>query len=384
MPSEPVTNRGSIRFAEDFELDFRAYQLRRSGRVLKLEHIPMEVLLLLIEQRGQLVTREQIVEKIWGKDVFLDTDNSINGAIRKIRQILKDDPEQPRFIQTIPGKGYRFIVPILQAEAEKPPAPPEPESPASEQPIRRLAHRRWLIPLGIAMGLIVVGGGWLQWFRSPAGPQVPGGRLMLAVLPFENLTGDPGQEYFSDGLTEEMITHLGSLDPQRLGVIARTSVMRYKASREPLDRLGRELGVQYVLEGSVRRDADKVRISAQLIQVRDQTHLWARQYDRELSSLLAVQGEIAQAVADEIQLTLAGHKPIQTIRQPSLSPATYEAYDLYLKGRYFWNKRTTQGFQQAIEYFQQAAAKDPKQLQSCPAEGVHAQSACRSVARPGN
>jgi TolB-like protein/Tfp pilus assembly protein PilF len=181
---------------------------------------------------------------------------------------------------------------------------------------------------------------------------------MLAVLPFENLTGDPGQEYFSDGLTDEMITHLGNLDPQHL-VIARTSVMRYKHSRESLDRLGRELGVQYVLEGSVRRDADKVRITAQLIQMKDQTHLWAREYDRELSHLLAVQGEIAQAVADEIQLTLVDHKPIRTIPEASLSPAAYEAYDLYLKGRYFWNKRTTQGFRQAIEYFQQAIAKDP-------------------------
>lgn len=190
---------------------------------------------------------------------------------------------------------------------------------------------------------------------------------MLAVLPFENLTGDPGQDYLSDGLTEEMITHLGNLDPQRLGVIARTSVMRYKHNREPLDRLGRELGVQYVLEGSVRRDADKVRITAQLIQMKDQTHLWARRYDRELSSLLAVQGEIAQAVADEIQLTLAGDKRTDTVRQPSLSPAASQAYDLYLKGRYFWNKRTIHGFQQAIEYLQQAVAKDPTYARALPA-----------------
>ncbi len=359
VPADPVRSQDTLRFGEDFELDFRAYQLRRSGRVLKLERIPMELLLFLVEQRGQLITREQIVARIWGPGVFLDTDNSINGAIRKIRQVLNDDPEQPRFIQTIPGRGYRFIAPVSDTEGEKQSAPPEPQSPASEQPIRRLAQRRWLIPLGIAIGLIAALGGWLQWFRSPARPQPPGGRLMLAVLPFENLTGDPGQDYFSDGLTEEMITRLGNLDPQRLGVIARASVMRYKGSREPLDRLGRELGVQYVLEGSVRRDADRVRIAAQLIQMRDQTHVWARQYDRELSNLLTVQAEIAQAVADEIQLALAEPKRIDAVRQPSLAPAAYEAYDLYLKGRYFWNKRTAQGFQQAIEYFQQAVAKDP-------------------------
>src|SRR5260370_9030518 len=183
---------------------------------------------------------------------------------------------------------------------------------------------------------------------------------MMAVLPFENLTGDVGQDYFSDGLTEEMIAQLGRLDPQRLGVIARTSVMHFKHSQEQLDQIGRELGVQYVLEGSVRRDADKVRISAQLIQVKDQTHLWAEQYDRGLTSLLALQGEIAQEIADEIHLTLGGdHKRIAADPKPAASPSSYEAYDLYLKGRYFWNKRTVQGFQQAIEYFQQAITKDP-------------------------
>jgi TolB-like protein/Tfp pilus assembly protein PilF len=182
---------------------------------------------------------------------------------------------------------------------------------------------------------------------------------MLAVLPFENLTGDAGQDYFSDGLTEEMIAQLGRLDPQRLGVIARTSVMHYKHSQVQMVQIGRELGVQYVLEGSVRRDSDKVRISAQLIQTKDQTHLWARQYDREQINLLALQGEIAQEIANEIQLTIGDPKRIDSAHQPSLSPEAYEAYDLYLKGRYFWNKRTTQGFQHAIEYFQQAIAKDP-------------------------
>ncbi len=359
MPPDPVRSQGSIRFAEDFELDSRAYQLRRSGRVLKLEHIPMELLLFLVEQRGQLVAREQIVARVWGPGVFLDTDNSINGAIRKIRQVLNDDPEQPRFIQTIPGRGYRFIAAVSDTEAEKQPAPPEPQAPPSEQPIRRLAQRRWLIPLGIAIGLLAALGGWLQWFRSPARPRPPGGRLMLAVLPFRNLTGDATQDYFSDGLTEEMITHLGNLDPGHLGVIARTSVMRYKNGHQPLDQIGRELGVQYVLEGSVRRDSDKVRIAAQLIQVKDQTHVWAREYDRELRHLLTLQGEIAQAVADEIQLTLGDHHPLPPTRHAPLSGATYAAYDLYLKGRYFWNKRTAQHLAQAIEYFQEAIAQDP-------------------------
>ena len=182
---------------------------------------------------------------------------------------------------------------------------------------------------------------------------------MLAVLPFENLTGDPAQDYLSDGLTEEMIAQLGRLDPEHLGVIARTSVMHYKHTTEQAGQIGRELGVQYVLEGSLRRESDRVRVTAQLVQMKDQTHIWSRQYDRELKSLLALQGEIAQETADEIQLTLGkGHKLWATDRKVA-SPTSYQAYELYLKGRYFWNKRTKDGFQQAADYFQQSIANDP-------------------------
>ena len=181
---------------------------------------------------------------------------------------------------------------------------------------------------------------------------------MLAVLPFENLTGDAGQDYFSDGLTEEMITQIGRRDPRHLGVIARSSVLRYKHDGQELEQLGRDLGVQYVLEGSVRRDSDRVRIAAQLVQVKDQSQLWAREYDRELRSLLTVQGEIAQEVADEIQRTLGG-KITDAAHHPPESPTSYEAYELYLKGRYFWGKRTEAELTKAIDYFNQAIAKDP-------------------------
>jgi TolB-like protein/Flp pilus assembly protein TadD len=185
---------------------------------------------------------------------------------------------------------------------------------------------------------------------------------MFAVLPFENLTGDPSQEYFSDGLTEEMIGQLGRTDPQRLGVIARTSVMHYKNSQEPLSQIGSELGVQYLLEGSVRRDSNRVRISAKLIQARDQTPLWSRDYDRDEKSLLALQSEIAREIADEIQLTL-GHATksatVPTAAQDQLSPTVYESHDLYLQGLYSWNKRTLDGFRRSADLFQQAVAKDP-------------------------
>src|SRR5579863_2572385 len=364
VASEPVASHKTIKVAEGFELDMAAYELRRSGHVLKLERIPMEILLFLIEQRGQLVTREQIVDRIWGKDVNVDTDNSINGAIRKIRRVLRDDPDSPRFIQTILGRGYRFIAAVDMPVPEPAAGPPlkavsdEPET-VPPAVVSKPGIRRWSVLLAAAVFLIAVAGIWL--LRSSLADRVrpASGRLMLAVLPFENLTGDAAQDYFSDGMTEEMISQLGNLDAAHLGVIARTSVMHYKHSQEPLDQIGRELGVQYVLEGSVRREADNVRITAQLIQMKDQSHLWAREYDRQLSNVLSLQGEIAQAVANEIRLTLGNrHQATSLVVQPALSPKAFEAYDLYLKGRYFWNKRTAEGLQQAIEYFQQAVEAD--------------------------
>jgi TolB-like protein/DNA-binding winged helix-turn-helix (wHTH) protein len=374
VASEPVPTTDQLRLGDDLELNARIYQLRRSGRVVKLERIPMELLLLLVEQRGQLVTREQIIERVWGKDVFLDTDNSINAAIRKIRYVLKDDPEQPRFVQTVTGRGYRFIAPVQEAVAAPAPerAGPRPPLPAettgaqatdeSSNAGLRPPSPSLRIRLGLiaAFALLIVAFGAYLQSRSRAHLPSPPGRIMLAVLPFENLTGDAAQDYLSDGMTEEMITQLGNLDPSHLGVIARTSVMHYQHSRAPLEQIGRDLGVQYVLEGSLRRDAGNVRITAQLIQMKDQSHLWARQYDRELKGLLTLQGEIAHEIADEIQLTLGAPLKLNTAhRTVSPSTASYEAYDLYLKGRYFWNKRTFEGFQQAAGYFQQAIAKDP-------------------------
>jgi TolB-like protein/DNA-binding winged helix-turn-helix (wHTH) protein len=361
LPLQPTKVQDSVRFGDGFELDFSAGRLTRADRVLKLERIPMEILLLLVQQRGELVTREQIVERVWGKDVYLDTDNSINGAIRKIRQVLKDDPEQARFIQTISGKGYRFIAPITEPGAEPDVSTPTPaaEPTAVEDSSGWRRRRFWLV---LAFTIIVLVGAvaaYFRWTSSQAKLPRTHERTMLAVLPFENLTGDAGQEYFSDGMTEEMITRLGSLDPDHLGIIARTSVMHYKHSQEQLQQIANELGVQYVLEGSVMRDADKVRITAQLIQMKDQTHIWARQYDRQLKDLLTLQSEIAQEISDEIQTSLGDRKSSTPAAQPTLSAQEYEAYNLYLEGQYFWNKRTVAGFQQAINYFQQATAKDP-------------------------
>ena len=208
-----------------------------------------------------------------------------------------------------------------------------------------------VVVLLVGAGLFIVGQRW----RSQ--PRAPADRLMLAVLPFQNLTGDPAQDYLSDGMTEEIIAQLGRVDPQRLGLIARTSVMTYKSTRKRLDEIGRELSVQLVLEGTVRQDADRLRVSAQLIQVKDQTHLWARQYDRAPGTILVVQSEIAQEVVDEIRVTL-GERRSKPSSPPASSPSNDAAYDLYLRAQYFWNKRTMEGLKQAIEYCEQSIQAD--------------------------
>ena len=361
----------SIRLDEDLELDLRAYELRRSGQPVKLERIPMEVLLLLIEQRGRLVTREQIAEKVWGKDAYLDIDNSINGAIRKIRCVLKDDPEEPRFIQTLTGRGYRFIAPVVEnVPAEAPAVQVEATNvtvvedavPAAATQPAGPSHARRYWPLYLcAVLLFGVGlGAWFRWSRRPVQTSSASGRLMLAVLPFDDLTGDTGQDYFGEGLTEEMITQLGALDPEHMGVIARTSVMGYKSDPKPLNQIGRELGVQYVLEGSVRRDAKRVRITAQLVQVKDQSQLWTQAYDRDLEDVLVIEGDIAQEIALETGKVLGSRRAAPVGVSSPMSRERYEAHDLYLRGLYFFNRRTVEDFRQAIQLFQEATQKDPK------------------------
>jgi len=346
-----------------FEVNLAARELRKHGVRIRLPGQPFSILSALVEKPGEVVTREEIQQKLWTSDTFVDFDHSLNSAIKKLRAALGDSPENSRYIETVPRVGYRFVAPVEEVAPLRP-SPGEARLGVgrSEPPPSRHAGfgLRWPVAIGIVLGLIVTAGGYMQWRNGRLRAKPVMARTMLAVLPFENLTGDAGQEYFSDGLTEEMIAQLGRLDPEHLGVIARTSVMNYKHGRKQLEQISRELGVQYVLEGSVRRDSNKVRITSQLVRAKDQTRVWSQQYDRELSNLLALQGEIAQEIADEIQLTLGeGQQRVASTLKPAWSPSSYEAYDLYLKGRYFWNKRTKDGFQQAAEYFQQAIAKDP-------------------------
>jgi TolB-like protein/Tfp pilus assembly protein PilF len=300
-------------------------------------------------------------------------ESNLTQNIFLLRKALGETAQDSSYIITIPGKGYRLAAEIREIPAGDPgPAavaaenlsvpPEEPAVAAPARPVGWKFHWLWLLLPGLILIALAVAMMWRRQQHPRA--QAAAGRVMLAILPFENLTGDPAQEYFSDGMTEEMIAQLGDLDPEHLGVIARTSVMHYKNGKAPLDQIGRELGVQYVLEGSVRRDADKVRITAQLIQMKDQSHLWARRYDRELGSTLALQTEIAQEIAGEIQRALGADKFALAAEPARRSSTSYDAYDLYLKGRYFWNKRTGDGFEQAINYFQQAIAKDPNYAQA--------------------
>jgi TolB-like protein/DNA-binding winged helix-turn-helix (wHTH) protein len=292
-----------VKFGDGLELDRNSYELRRAGRAQKLERIPLDILFLLVERNGQLVTREDIIGKIWGKDVFLDTDSSINGAIRKIRQVLRDDPENPVFVQTVTGKGYRLAavtgaeVPDQEGGGKKVESstiiPQEPSTPIPTRQERRVWFRSWpwIVALAV-LPLLVLAAFFGHRARARFQSSAAQGRVMLAVLPFANLSNDPEQEYFSDGLTEETITDLGELNPERLGVIARTSAAAYKHTNKTIAQIGRELGVDYILEGSVRRKGGVARVSAQLIRVKDQVHLWAHNYDRETGGLLALQNEV--------------------------------------------------------------------------------------------
>jgi TolB-like protein/DNA-binding winged helix-turn-helix (wHTH) protein/Flp pilus assembly protein TadD len=354
-----------------FELRLQTRELYKHGVKLKLRPQGYQVLALLLEHAGECVTREELQKRVWPSNTFVDFENGVNSAIKQLRASLNDSAAEPRYIETLPKLGYRMIAPVeyeadsagaraTGSEEEVGGAKMEREAAVSKS--ARPAHsRKRLWAAAVSVVVIVCVFAFLKWPRVHPAPQraAPAGRIMVAVLPFENLTGDGTQDYFSDGLTEEMIAQLGRLDPKEFGVIARTSVMHYQHTTEKVDEIGSELGAQYVLEGSVRRDSEKVRINAELIEVSGQRQLWAQQYDRELTNLLVVQAEIAREICDAIQLTLGSPQRTERVRQPTLTPQAYQAYDLCLKGLYFWNKRDVPGFRQAIEYFQQAIAKDP-------------------------
>lgn len=333
-----------------FELNAATGELRKSGHAVRLRPQALKVLVLLASRPGQLVTREEVREKIWGNETFVDFEHGLNLCIREVRAALDDDADTPRYVETLPKRGYRFIAPMDGAK----------------QTARRYAWGSVTVFAAIMLGIVAVAviinsGHWRE--RILAHRRPPVGRIMFAVLPFENLSGDPEQEYFSDGLTEEMISRLGQLEPRRLGVIARTSALQYKGTKKRINQIGKELGVDYILEGTVRHAGDRVRVSAQLIQVSDETHIWAKNYERDLGNILALQEEVAQAIASEVEISLTPEQQARQVRT-AVSAAAHEAY---LRGLYELHGMTaestetlkSQSIEKAIGYFQLAITHDP-------------------------
>src|SRR5271168_2840494 len=333
-PSPPT---GIFQFGV-FQRGLKARELRKAGIRVKLQDQPFRVLALLVERAGQVVTREDLQKSVWPTDVYVAFDQGLNNAIKKVRDALGDSAESPRFIETVARHGYRFVAPVS--------VPPGRES----QPRFQVGSRTWRNALiGLAAAALLTVAAYRVWHAAmPAEPRFE--KVILAVLPFDNLSRDPDQEYFSDGLTEEMIAQIGKLNPERLTVIARGSVAKYKGSNLAVNQIGRELHADYLVQGSVRRATDRVRITVQLIQVRDQTDLWAESYDRELKDILTLQDSVARIIAKQIHITLTPAQQTR-LRSGNLDPLAYEAY---LKGRYYWNKRTGDGLQKALIYFQQA------------------------------
>lgn len=327
-----------------FELDVRAGELRKLGVRLPIQGLPLEVLAILLSNTGRVVTREELRTQLWPADTFVDFGHGIHNAIARLRETLGDSAGKPRFIETLPRRGYRFIGP-----AEAPPgAVSVPDLQPGEISSAHLARLRWWIVAALVVVLFTVTIVLALTVRPGRSPSI----RSLAVLPLENLSHDPEQEYFADGMTEELTTELAQISA--LKVISRTSVMQYKGTKKSLPQIAKELGVDAVVEGVVQRSGDKVGITVQLIQAPTDRHLWAKSYERGLRDVLALQREVAQAITDEIKAKLT---PPEKVRLASARPINSEAYQDYLKGHYLLS--TESDPRKGIAYFERAIQKDP-------------------------
>jgi TolB-like protein/DNA-binding winged helix-turn-helix (wHTH) protein/Tfp pilus assembly protein PilF len=342
-----------------FEADGRTGELRKQGRAIKLRGRPFDILLLLLSRRGDVVSRDELRQQLWPADTFVDFDHGLNSAMNRLREALGDSAESPRFIQTLPKRGYRFIAPIEAIEtgpatAETPAPPPVASVAIAPSPGFAMSAPSRIVVLlatgALAVAIVVS----VLYLRARPSSPAHGSKMTLAVLPFDNLSAERDQDFFADGFTEEMIAELGKLDPDHLGVIARTTTRLYKNTRKNIGQIREELGVDYVLEGSVRRSSNRMRITAQLVQTSDMTHLWAESYDRDVSDVLTIQSEVAMKIAHS--LTLALRRPVS----PTSLATSSSAHDMYLRGRFFRDEATEESTRKAIEYFQRAIAADPQ------------------------
>jgi len=325
-----------------FELDLQSNQLRCQGRLVPLQSQPLKLLVLLLQKPQSLVTREEIRQELWPADTFVEFNDSVNHAVRKLREALNDTAERPRFVETVPRRGYRFLAPVQTV-----PAATEPSPRAQNGKFFSIARVGWLT-LGTAVVVIGLIGLFLGRRRSDS-LQVHS----LAVLPLENLSGDSGQEYFADGITEAIITDLGQIAGIR--VISRHSVMQFKTGNRTLPQIASELTVDALVEGSVVRNGDRVRMTAQLVQMDPERHIWAASYERDAADIIAVQRDIADAVAREIRVTL-NRPPGQVQTADTMNT---QAYELYLRAREQMSLCSTTGFLQARDYLERAVSLDP-------------------------
>jgi TolB-like protein/DNA-binding winged helix-turn-helix (wHTH) protein/Flp pilus assembly protein TadD len=371
---EPLRRTSVARFGT-FEVSFDSGEVRRAGLKIRVQQQPLKLLQILLERPGEVVSREQLRSRLWAGESFGDFDQAVNIAIGKLRGALGDSVENPRYIETLPKRGYRFIAEVsivdfdgrtgrlVSGSPDSPSGtsassdlmPPHPDASLQNAAVADAANPgRWTtrrITLATVLGLglsILAVSLTLSWVRRPAGIR------SLAVLPLDNFSGDPSQDYFADGMTDELITNLAQI--RALRVVSRTSVMMYKGTRKPLAEIARELNVDAVVEGSVLRSGDQVRITAQLIQVPTDKHLWAESYQGNVSDTLAVQNQVARAIAAQIRIEVTPQEQAALKSAKKIDP---EAYEAYLKGRYFWNKRTADGLRKAVDYFNQAITKDP-------------------------
>src|SRR5271168_4440930 len=365
---------GRVRFGA-FELDLSTGELRSTeasdpnNKVLLREQV-FQVLRMLLEREGKIVTREEIKGRLWANDAVVDFDHSINATIKTLRRALGDSADNPRYIETLARRGYRLMPAIEhrnsapgtafgkdgEQRAQSAPEISENTATVQETVQRQMKPHWWKPAVVLASVVILVGAGYISWrhFRVSGPPS--SNKIMLAVLPFENLTGDPNKEYLADGLTEETISQLGRLNPEQLGLIARTSVMGYKHKDERLDQIGRDLSVQYVLENSLRESGDHLRLTAQLIQVKDQTHLWSQDYDYPAEDILNVEDEVAKAVVQQIRLRLTPQRKAELAQSHPVNP---EAFDAYLQGYYHFERDTDKDTEVAAKYFERATQLDP-------------------------
>jgi TolB-like protein/DNA-binding winged helix-turn-helix (wHTH) protein len=364
-PVAPVV----CRFGE-FELDLGAYELRRQGRRVKLGKQPMDLLILLVQRPRQLVSRAEIAERLWGPDVFVDIETGVNTAISKVRQALRDTADQPAYVETVAGRGYRFIAPIdivpVPVQSVNRSATPPAQVAATQEArgsvdpvdspaaVGRNAARPWRAAAAAAIGLVAAALVFGAVWRARDGGSAPHVRTTIAVLPFTNAAHDPEQDYLALGLTDDTSASLAQIEPDRVIVKGRTA--RYKDTPKSVAEIGQELGVEYLVDGTVRAEGGRLRVTTTLIRVADQEHVWSQAYEREITSALALQQDVSAAIAGQIRARLSPDAAGVAINRQTAVP---EAYDAYLRGRFLQNRRTPEGNRQAIEAYRRATALDP-------------------------